>query len=383
MGRVFASAFVRELRFLKQSRWDQAMSSLLPVLCLVLMAWLFASATPRDMPIVVVDQDHSALSRAILAKLDAAPAVSPVYACDDLPCAQSLVRSGEAFGVFLIPKDAERKVKAGHRAQFVFYANASYFTASIVSARDVDKAVTALNADLMVEDVARVGLKAARAPPLDIQSTTLFNPFSSYEWMIVSLLHPSLIVIFLSCAAIVATGREIRARRLREWIGAPRSALAALLGKAAPYLAVYFAMGIACILWLALRGYPVNGSLAALLTGYALMLLAYVGLGTLMVAIFRDMPMALGSAAVYASSALAFSGIFFPMRGGVWFAQSWNAIQPFTWFARLSVQQWQMGAPIGDSLWPLVFLATLAAALILGAGWALAVATREEGACDS
>jgi ABC-2 type transport system permease protein len=380
VGRAFHAAFLRELGFLRTSKWDLGLNTLLPVLSLVLMGWLFVAATPRDMPIVAVDQDHSALSRDMLAKLDATPAIGIAYACADLACALPLVRSGRAFGVFFVPKDAGREVKAGRKARFVIFTNASYFTASIMVARDAANAVNALNAELMVADVARANLKSAGGLPVGVQSTTLFNPFSSYEWMIVSLLHPALIVIFFSCATIVAAGREIAGGTLHEWIGAPRNALFALAGKCLPYVLIYLLYAIACIFWLIWRGYPVNGSLAMLLAGYVLMLIAYIGLGVLIVAVLRDMPMALGSAALYASSALAFSGTFFPMRYGVLFAQSWNAVQPFTWYARLSMQQWQMGAPLATSLMPLGILLALAVSLGGGAVWALAHAAREEAA---
>jgi ABC-2 type transport system permease protein len=381
MGRIFVAALVRELRFLAKSRWNLALSTAMPAFCLALMAWLFIVATPRDMPIVAVDQDRSVLSRDALMRVDAAPAIRIAYACEDLACARPYVRSGKAFGVLYIPKNAMRDVAAGRKTHLVFYANASYFTASIVTARDAGNAVAALNAKLMVEEVARVRSKPVRPLPLDVQTTTLFNPFSSYEWMIVSLLHPALIVIFFSCAVITSVGREIAGRRLVEWIGAPcpSGTLAALAGKTAPYLAIYLCFGAACILWLTARGYPVNGSLAALLIGYALTLIAYIGLGTLIIGVVRDMPMTLGAAAIYASSALAFSGAFFPMRYGALFAQSWNAVQPFTWFTRLAVQQWQMGAPVAASLPQLGILAALAAGLIAGAVWALIYTAHEEG----
>jgi ABC-2 type transport system permease protein len=151
-----------------------------------------------------------------------------------------------------------------------------------------------------------------------------------------------------------------------------------LLGKLLPYFLIYLFYGFACIVWLAWgRGYPVAGSLWMLMLGYALMLATYIALGALIEACVRDQAMSLGAAAVYASSAITFSGAFFPIRGGVWFAQAWSAIQPYTWYTAISAQQWQMGAPAAVSFLPDLILAVEAAVLSAGAVLAVWYEARE------
>lgn len=378
MGRIFVVAILREVGFLCGSRFDLAMSTLVPAAALMLMAALYAAATPRDMPLVAVDHDASAFSRDALMKIDATAAIRIAYARSDLAAALPLIRSNRAFGVLYIPKHAGREAQAGRQARLTLFVNASYYTASIMLARDGARAIAGLNAELLRVDTARIKPKSVRPPPFDVQATTLFNPSASYELMIVSLLHPALIVIFLSCAVITTVGRTLEARQSRRWIVKPGWLPAAFAGRMLPYFLIYLGFGAVCIVWLSLRGYPIAGSLALLLIGYGLMLAAYIGLGALMVAVTRDAAMALGAAAVYASSAMAFSGAFFPIDGAGMFARSWNAIQPYTWYAKLSAQQWQMGVPPADSLHVLAILAAMAAVALTGALAALSFARRAE-----
>src|SRR5262249_46035257 len=64
----------------------------------------------RDLPIVVVDRDHTALSRQLTRWLDASEAVSVASRSNDLNAAQDSVRAGAAGAVLLIPQDFERHV---------------------------------------------------------------------------------------------------------------------------------------------------------------------------------------------------------------------------------------------------------------------------------
>lgn len=366
---IFARAFVRELRFLRDNRWDLALSTVLPVVLLALMGALFSGGTPRDLPVVLVDQDHSSFSREAARMFDAAPGIAIAFSKDDPAAAWPIVRRGQALGVVLVPKNAEREVKAGRPATLFLYTASSYYTASATLQREAGSVVSALAGRYAKSDTAKIALSRVRPPPVAVQTTTLYNPNLSYEWMLVGPIHAAVIIILLSAAVMTSAGREFSHRTFSEWM-TQRGVFAALTGKLILYVAIYFIYGVVCFVWLAWgRGYPITGSVGVLLLGYVLMLIAYAYLGALIVSTVRDAAMALGAAAVYASSAMAFSGAFFPMRGANLFAQSWNAVQPYTWFVQISMQTWQMGAPASVSAKALTVLGVIV--LFCGCGaWA-------------
>lgn len=378
MGRVFLGALLRELSHLARSKWDLALSTLFPATILVLMGVLFLASTMQDLPLVLVDRDHSALSRDAARMLDATSGTRVAFTRDDLDAAWPLVRSGKAYGVFYVPSHAERDIKAGRKTAFVLYTAPSYYTTAVSLERDAGHVVEALGVQVLRADVARADLKRVQDLPVAVQLTTLFNPGASYELMIVSLLHPAILVILMSCAVVAAIGREFSGRNFSAWIRRPRDIVPAFCGKMLPYLLVYLAFGAVSIAWLAWgRGYPVAGSVLVLMLGYLLMLIAYVLLAAAIIAVARDATVALGSVAVYASSAMAFSGAFFPMIGAPWFTRSWNAIQPYTWYSQISAEAWQMGAPASASLGALSILLFTIAVLALGTWAGLRWACRE------
>lgn len=368
----------RELIFLSHSPWDMSLNTVLPAFLFVVMALLFVGGTPRNLPVVAVDADHSTLSRDAVRLLDASSGAEVVNSCDDLSSAFTQIRTGRAYGVFYIPKNADRDVREKGRADFVLYTAAPYYTASVTLAREGSNVVSALGGKLLREEIARRDSSHVRAAPVTVQSTTLFNSGLSYELMIVSLLHPAIIIILLSVAAMSAVGREFSQRSFSCWISAPRLVVPALIGKLLPYVLLYFSYAVICIAWLVWwRGYPIQGSVFFLLLGYGLMLLAYALLGAALVSVTRDSAMALGGAAVYASSAMAFSGALFPIRGASLFAQSWNAIQPYTWYSQISASLWQMGAPYSVVSRQLLILLLMVLITGIGAGVGLYFSFRD------
>ena len=54
----FAASWRRELQSLRSNRADLMLVTLLPLLMLAVMAWMFTPSVMRDIPIAVVDLDQ-------------------------------------------------------------------------------------------------------------------------------------------------------------------------------------------------------------------------------------------------------------------------------------------------------------------------------------
>ena len=131
----------------------------------------------------------------------------------------------------------------------------------------------------------------------------------------------------------------------------PREAAAAVVGKIAPYVAIFLVWGALATIYLAaFRGWPVEGSVGLLLAGYVGLYLAYAGMATLIVGLTLSMGQALSMTALYAGASFAFAGAVFPIESASAFARVWSALLPYTTFARLVAEQWMMGAPAAMSV---------------------------------
>jgi ABC-2 type transport system permease protein len=372
----FSASLQRELRHLRGDRAELALVTVLPLLMLVVMAWLFSASVMRAVPIAVVDLDHSAESRLLTRMLDASPGLAVASQPATLADAQTQLRRLDVFAVVLVPRDATRQALRGGEGTVLAYYNASYLTTGQSAARDITDAVGAWNARLLKERIGlQVGPAKLRAAPIRVQSAVLYNPARSYELFLLPLIFPAVLSLVLALAAASSIGREVRDGTLAAWLGdAPWAALA---GKLMPYVVLFALYGAAGVLYLAcLRGDGVAGSLLLLLLAQPLFYLACAAYAVLFVGLTRDMGTALSVVGLSLGTALAFSGATFPVIDAPLFTRVWNLLLPLTAYVKLQTQQQFVGAPGAVSLWPLATLALMI--LVAGGigGWRLIVAAR-------
>lgn len=371
-----SASLQRELHHLRRDRADLLLVTLLPALMLGVMAWLFAASVMRDIPIAVVDLDRSAESRQLTRMLDASPGVRVTSQPSSLADAQSQIRRLEVFAVVLVPRDATRNALRGRQGTVFAYYNATYLTTGQSAVRDIVEAVSAWNARLLGERIAKqVGPATLRAPPIAVQSDILHNPARSYELFLLPLLFPAVLSLGLALAVAASLGREVRDGHLCNWLGA--APWAAIAGKIAPYVALFSLYGALGVLYLALlRGDGIAGSALLLILAQPLFYLACAAVSLLFVGLTRDMGTSLSAIGLSIGTALAFSGATFPVVDAPLFTRIWNVLLPLTAYVKVQTQQQFVGAPWSVSLWPLGTL--LLMVIVAGGigGWRLIAAAR-------
>ncbi len=207
----------------------------------------------REVPVAVVDQDHTALSRQLVRMADAHPLLRVAERPASLAEAEGLVRAGRAGGILVVPAGFERDVQLGRRARVGAFADASYFLVYRQVATGFLETVGTLSAGIDVRRLEARGRteEAAHAlrNPVPLLVRPLFNPTEGYASYVV----PAVLVLILQQTLLIGIGllggtaSESRVAPLPA--GDPGSsgfakppgkpALARLLGRASFYLALY------------------------------------------------------------------------------------------------------------------------------------------------
>lgn len=333
----FRASMARECRFLARSPWDLALLTWLPLLLCGVIAWQLSGGVIRDLPVLLIDQDESALARDLAIRIEAAPGLTLAGQVPDLATAERLVRAKQAQAALLVPPDTAQTALRG-QAPVILYFNASYPAAAAAVQREVGAVVDAANARLAVERIAAIAPPGSVRPaPVRAVTTIAWNAPGSQEFQLVSLLHPALLHLLFMLAVVSAFGRELRDGSIGAW--APD--VAALAGKAAPYLAAFMGWGLLATLWLAgVRGWSFAGSPVLLMAGYGAMYLAYLGVSLLLLGATRTLSQSLSLTGIYAGASFAFAGAIFPLEQASAFAAIWGNALPYTHFARLLARTW-------------------------------------------
>ncbi len=349
----------------------------LPFASYWLLASIFSAGVPRDLPVAVVDQDGSALSRMVERAIDATSSMRVAERTGSVEAARALVLENRAYAVVVLPYGLERDARRGRALPVVGYLNAQALLPASLIKRDLRAAVGTISAGLEVK--ARQGrgepprAALARFEPVRLDYHTLFNPRLDYVSYLLTALLPASLQIFILLAAVYAVAGELKAGTSREWIeAAGGGTLRAAAGKLAPYAAYFTALGLAMLAVLERRlGVPFGGSAALLAGATFLFVLAYLAVGLALAAWFANLRLASSATAVYAAPAFAFVGITFPTMGMPVAGRLWGDLLPLTYYLRILVDHGIRTAPVSVSLAPLAALGAFAVLGVAASLWRL------------
>jgi len=189
----------------------------------------------RKIPIAVVDNDLSELSRGIVQTLDASGAVKVAVRADTLGEARAALDRGEVFAVVGIPPEAERDVLKGTTVPLPIYADATYFFLFRTMGSGIAAAINTLSSELAAGGARPDGslFKAALASlsPADILLQPIFNPVGGYASYVV----PAAFVLILQQMLLIGAAM-LTAAALAQASG---GAFASVLGRGVAHLIIY------------------------------------------------------------------------------------------------------------------------------------------------
>jgi ABC-2 type transport system permease protein len=189
----------------------------------------------RDIPIVVVDNDLTELSRRLVETLDASGAVSVVARAETLAEAHAVVDRGDALAVVGIPPDTERDVLKGNTVHIPIYADATYLFIFRTSASGIATAIGTLSAELAAggarTDGSLVKATLASTSPAEVLLQPIFNPVGGYA----SYTVPAAFVLILQQMLLIAASMLTVITMAQRTGGA----FATVLGRGVAHLTLY------------------------------------------------------------------------------------------------------------------------------------------------
>jgi ABC-2 type transport system permease protein len=189
----------------------------------------------RKIPIAVVDNDLSDLSRRIVQTLDASGAVQVVARAETLAEARTALDRGEAFAVVGIPPGTERDVLKGTSVHVPIYADATYLFIFRTMGSGIAVAINTLSSELAAggarTDGSLVKATLAATSPADILLQPVFNPVGGYASYIV----PAAFVLILQQMLLIGASM-LTVVALAQGLG---GAFTSVLGRGVAHLTVF------------------------------------------------------------------------------------------------------------------------------------------------
>lgn len=346
------SILKRELATIKSDKLYFAVLVILPLVMVLFFGVMFRRGTIENLPIAVVDDDNSPMSRRLISMVDATSGVEVAYEPNSMAEAEELMLRGKAMAIIYIDSGFTRDIYSGVTVDVECYLLGTNISASGIVERDVQKVVESLSAGVAIDKLESMGVEYSRAiidiMPIRVQSNILSNPYLNYGYYLAPIFMIMGVVIFTILATIYAIGRELRYETAKEWMCAANASLwCGVVGKLLPttiamtilsqliYMILFVIMGMECV-----------GSYLCLSLATLLLILAYQAVAIAFITMTANLRMALSLGGGYGVMAFTFSGITFPTIAMFGAAQGLSKCFPLSYFGEIFVDQAMRGVPL-------------------------------------
>lgn len=172
-------------------------------------AWLYplpyTQQVARSLPILVVDEDNSVLSRRLAFMADATPQLVLVGQAATLREAEARIRQGEARGLLLIPQHFYRDVRLGRSVTLSLAGDGAYYLIYGAIAEGLSSAAATLGALVRIQRLSAEGggpMVLQHWSPFSLQMQPVFNPTLGYQQYVV----PAVFLFILQQTLLIGLG---------------------------------------------------------------------------------------------------------------------------------------------------------------------------------
>lgn len=322
----------------------------------LLYSWIYNNEVVHEVPVVVVDDSHSSMSRTFARRCDASPDVSIKCYANNMEDAKTLLSRQEVKGIYYIPSDFATRINRMEQTAVSVYCDMSlmlaykavYQTALAVS-QDMNTSIQIQTLGNMTDREDEIATR-----PLDYEEVPLFNPTGGYGNFIL----PGVLMLILQQTLVLgiglAAGTARENNRFRELIPISRhyrGVFRIVLGKSMCYFMIYTVIAAYLTLVVPQMFGFVAIAQAPELCGIILpYLLACIFFGMTVSCLIRHRENVMLLVVFFSVPLLFMSGVSWPQSNipGVWQGVSW--IFPSTFGVRAFVRISSMGATLDDVL---------------------------------
>lgn len=335
----------REVERLSTNREYRAVVWWLPLGVIIFFALFFSQEVVGALPVAVVDEDNTSLSRKVVSMIRATPQTSLVEEVADMTTAKTKVLQGDVVAVVEIPNGFAKDILSGEPASIIFYDSGANISTNSLAAKGIQTVITSFGVGVSLQRAEMQGATPdqamAQAMPIAFTTYGLFNPWLNYAYYVAPCFWAMILIIAAMLSTIYAVGTELRSATSVEWLrSANGSLVAALMGKLAPTtLAMWLLSLVVGALIFGVFGAPLQGSWPILAVGCIALIVAYQAVALFIVAVTASFRLSLSLGGGYSVLAFTFSGITFPTMAMFSAVQPFTMLFPYTFFMELYIDQ--------------------------------------------
>lgn len=348
----------RELKLFSKRPMMLTLLFVAPIILLVFFTSLMSEGLPKDLPIGVIDEDNTQVTRTVVRTLDAMEQTGITQYYTSVSEARDAMQRGEIYAFLHIPSGTTEQALGQRQPKIAFYTNQSYLVAGSLLMRDLRTASELAGLGISRQTFLAKGMTDEQAMaairPIVVEAHPVGNSVLDYSVYLSNIIVPGALLIFVLLFTSYTLGLEWKydkQKKLYQMAG-ENSAYAVML-KLMPQTVVFSLMILLYdVVFYRYLGFPLHCPLWEIWAAGVLTIMAAQAFATFVFGLLQgSMRMAMSVCSLWGIVSISLSGCSFPVMAMDPILQAASWLFPLRHYYLIYVNIALHGWPI-ISVWP-------------------------------
>ena len=308
----------RDLRILQRNPIYLVFMVVMPIVAVLFFTTILSSGQPTEMPVGIVDEDYTPITRRMARLLDAFQTTRIAGQYATVSEAREAIQRNEIYAFLYVPKGTSAKLLASRKPTISFYYSMTSMTSGSLLFRDLKTISSLANAGLMQATLRARGATDDQImtylQPITIDLHQVANPTLDYNAYLSTTLVPGVLTLFLFLLAAYSLGTELKFETGPNLLHmAGDNIWVAITGKMLPLFIISLAIFYSYELYVYyILGFPHLGGPWPLVWLGLLTVVASLGFGIFMFGLMPQLRMSMSICSLWAVLSFSMAGSIFP-----------------------------------------------------------------------
>lgn len=291
----------------------------LPFVVTLFFTSLMNDGQPVEMPIGIVDNDNTSVTRKLTRMIDGFQSSHVVAHYPTVDDARKAMQRNQIYGFIYFPEHMTQDLLSARQPKMsIYYSNVS-LTAGALLYKEMKVLCTLGSAAVGMTTLQAKGFTAKQATaflqPITLDAHNIGNPWVNYNIYLSTMFVPTCLLLFVFLMTAYSLGTEIKFNTHRQWLKQAGNNFAlALFTKLLPQTVIFLFTMAACMIYMfGVLHFPAPGGMTHLIFLCVLSIIAAQGFAVFMFGLIPSLRMAMSMCSLWGVLSFSMVGTTFPI----------------------------------------------------------------------
>ena len=319
MNSGFWSVVKRECLILTSRPLYLFTALIFPLFALFFMTTIFGNGMIDELPVAIVDEDDSRMSRNIINLCSAVPEIRVTQVVANTAEARDALLSKEIYGYLIIPNDFESDVNANKNTSLTLCYHYAFLSVGSEVLQGFLNVLRIIAVTPLQQSIDFLGIDEDEleniASPISISARPLYNPALNYTSYLTFPYYWVLFQILILLNIAYSFGNEFKVKGMRECLTLGKGRfINVVLGKMFPYIIIFSIIAIfANVIMFKVLGLDLSSSIYEMILVCVLFICATCSVSLFIFSLYPNLPIIISFISMFGSLGATFAGVTFPV----------------------------------------------------------------------